>query len=42
MLFPTATVIVSVWLVMGLVVVGFGTLERMKYAREYRRMVAGG
>ncbi|KAG6059837.1 hypothetical protein E4U17_005532 [Claviceps sp. LM77 group G4] len=42
MLFPTGTVIVSVWLAMGLIFVGFGTLERMKYAKEYRKMVAGG
>ncbi|KAG6183731.1 hypothetical protein E4U36_002495 [Claviceps purpurea] len=41
MLFPTATVIVSVWLVIGLIVVGFGTLERMKYAKEYRSMAGG-
>ncbi|KAG5980282.1 hypothetical protein E4U55_004188 [Claviceps digitariae] len=40
MIFPTGTIIVSVWLALGLAAFGFGTYERISYAEMHKRRVA--
>lgn len=40
MVFPTGTIIVSVWLILGLMAFGVGTFERMSYAEIYKRRLA--
>ncbi|KAG6003402.1 hypothetical protein E4U21_002077 [Claviceps maximensis] len=40
MVFPTGTIIVSVWLFLGLAAYGVGTYERMSHVEMYNRRVA--
>ena len=40
MIFPVGLIIVSVWLLVGLLVVGFGTYERIMYAEMHKRRQA--
>lgn len=40
MVFPIGLIITSIWLVIGIAVVGFGTYERWNYAEMYRRRQA--
>ncbi|QPH05216.1 hypothetical protein C2857_002888 [Epichloe festucae Fl1] len=42
MIFPTGTIITSIWLVLGLAAYGLGTFERISYAAMYKRRVADG
>ncbi|CAK7198358.1 hypothetical protein SEUCBS139899_001019 [Sporothrix eucalyptigena] len=35
--FPIGLIIISVWLVVGLAVIGFGMVERMSYREQYKR-----
>lgn len=37
MIFPVGAIITSVWLLVALVIYGFGTFERMQYAEMYKR-----
>ncbi len=40
MLFPVGLVITSIWLVLGIAVIGLGTVERVKFREQFRRRVA--
>lgn len=40
LVFPIGLIITSIWLLIGVVVVGFGTYERWNYAEMYRRRQA--
>ena len=40
MIFPVGLIITSIWLVIGLAVVGFGTYERMSFREQFRRRTA--
>lgn len=42
MIFPTGTIITSIWLVLGLAAYGLGTFERISYADMYKRRLADG
>lgn len=39
MIFPIGMVITGIWLIAGVAVVGYGTVERMNYRRQFRRRV---
>lgn len=36
-LFPIGLIITSIWLVLGVAVIGFGTFERINYREQYKR-----
>lgn len=40
MVFPVGAIITSVWALLGLAAYGFGTYERVVYAKAYRRRQA--
>lgn len=40
LIFPVGLVITSIWLVVGLAVIGFGFFERMSYREQYRSRAA--
>lgn len=41
MVFPIGTIIMAIWLVLGLAAYGWGTFERIDYAETYKRRMAG-